>query len=207
MVVCLMLAGTVSAEQEAPRVLLLGDDVYYHVNRGLGKHLKDRARVTWKKPGDTSSALEDLDEMLGEEKWDVIHFNFGFADLHYKDPSTKEVRAMSKDAGGVRVTAPQQYEKNLEELVKRLKATGAKLVWASTTPILNPQPVESLYDIGSEIEYNAIAARVMARHGVPINDMHSFVLEQIDPERPPGILDFRGIDLVTPVAKAIQAKL
>ena len=28
-----------------------------------------------------------------------------------------------------------EYEKNLRELVKQLKATEAKLIWASTTPV------------------------------------------------------------------------
>lgn len=69
------------------------------------------------------------------------------------------------------MTPPDQYGKNLQELVTRLKATGAKLIWANTTPINASSP---LYDAGSEVEYNAIAARIMSANGVALNDMNAF---------------------------------
>jgi hypothetical protein len=47
-------------------------------------------------------------------KWDLIYFNFGLGDLFYKDPRTREIRIMSKNAGGIGVTLPKQYEENLE---------------------------------------------------------------------------------------------
>ncbi len=34
-----------------------------------------------------------------------------------------------------RATQPADYEQRLESIVTRLQATGAKLIWASTTPI------------------------------------------------------------------------
>ena len=36
----------------------------------------------------------------------------------------------------------------------------------------------------SEIEYNAIAAKVMMEQGIPINDMYSHVLKLIDMDKP-----------------------
>jgi len=89
---------------------------------------------------------------------------------------------MTKTAGGIRATSPQQYEKNLDELVKRLKLTGAKLVWASTTPIRSTP--NGIFEQGAEVEYNAIAARVMTTHGIPVNDMYAQVRGLIDLERP-----------------------
>jgi hypothetical protein len=51
---------------------------------------------------------------------------------------------------------PADYEANLRSLVATLKATGAKLIWASTTPIpegeLNPPR-----KFGQVKEYNEIA--------------------------------------------------
>lgn len=41
---------------------------------------------------------------------------------------------MSKDSGGVRISTPAQYEKQLDTLVQRLKTTKAKLIWGNTTP-------------------------------------------------------------------------
>ena len=196
---------TTSTAEELPRVLLLGDSAYGGVSGAVGKELKGGAVVVTKHPGDTSSALADLDDLLGKDDWAVIHFNFGLADLHYKDPRTKAVRAMSKSAGGVRVTSPERYEKNLRELTRRLKATGAKLVWASTTPIEGGS--DDLFDAGSEVEYNAVAVRVMKEFGVPVNDLHGFVREQRAGKQARNPFDFKGIALHTRIAGSIRRAL
>ena len=108
------------------------------------------------------------------EKWDLIYFNFGLNDVMYHDPATKQVRAMHKDAGGVILTSPEQYAKNLKELVKKFKATGAKLIWASTTPIIGNN---GIHYAGDEIKYNKIAAKVMQANNVTIIDMHKIGLD------------------------------
>lgn len=124
--------------------------------------------------------------MLGETQWDIIYLNFGIGDMFYKDPSTRELRIMSKDGGGVRVSTPEQYEKQLDQLVQRLKANKAKLIWGSTTPMVNVHFFSSyqgnLFDAGAEQEYNAIAARVMAKHKVPVLDLHGYVMAQFKPD-------------------------
>lgn len=168
-------AANAPAAKALPRVLILGDNSYNGPASEVAKELKGRAQTVWKDPGDSGSALQRIEELLGKEKWDVIHFNFGPGDLVYKDPSTKVVRAMSKRAGGVRATTPEQYEKNLKALIERFRATGAKLVWASTTPVASLK-IDNIMDPGSEVEYNAIAAKVMDEAKVPVNDMHAFVL-------------------------------
>ena len=202
-ILLLLLAGIANADELKPRVLFLGDVSYNEMSRTVAKETGNTIETTWKEAGSTSEALENLDQLLGDKPWDVIHFNFGFADLHYKDPRTRAVRAMSKFAGGVRVTSPELYEKNLAEIMQRLKATRAKLIWASTTPILKT-PSEGLFDVGSEIEYNIIAAQVAQRHGVAINDLHTFVMDQIDPKRPPDMFNLKGVDLHKPIIEAIE---
>ncbi len=126
--------------------------------------------------------LEKIDDWLGDEKWDLVHFNFGLGDLVHRAPKTNNFRVMTKRSGGVRATSPEQYEQNLDELVKRLQATGAKLIWASTTPIRSTP--NGIFERGSEVEYNAIAAKIMAAHEVPINDMYQHVKDLINMERP-----------------------
>lgn len=163
--------GSVLRAEELPKALILGDTVYSGLSGLIANELKGRVQVVYKHPGSTSTALSQLDQLLGQDKWAVIHFNFGLAYLHDPDPGTTSVRLMSKEAGGVRVTLPDQYDKNLQELVKRLKATGAKLIWANTALIKTSGP---LYDAGSEVAYNEIAARIMTTNGVAINDMNSF---------------------------------
>lgn len=143
-----------------PRVLIAGDGFYQQSYKSIATELSTQAQITCKHPGSTGAALAAMNEWLGPEKWDVIFFNFGHADLVHRDPQTKSVRVMSRHAGGVRMTSPDQYEKNLLEIVKRLKSTGATLIWASTTPLPNS---DQLYLPASEVEYNQIAARVMER--------------------------------------------
>jgi lysophospholipase L1-like esterase len=64
------------------------------------------------------------------------------------------------------------YEKNLRQLVERLKQTDAHLIWRNTTPVpegANGRKVEDAE------RYNAVAAKVMREHSIEIHDMYSFV--------------------------------
>lgn len=183
-----LLSEGITAEESAlPRVLILGDQIYQQPANELRKELKGKAEVNFPgmKPGEvwnSTTALELIDRQLGDGRWDLIHFNCGLGDLIHRVPGVKAFRVMPQHAGGIRTTDPRQYEKNLHALVTRLKATGAKLVWASTTPIRHSST--NVFTKGTEIEYNAIAAKVMAGHGIPTNDMYVFVRSLIDMNKP-----------------------
>ena len=176
----LLLGIKAFAAEPLPRVLILGDSFYQNLTNSAVQEFKERAQVVYANPGDSSYALAHLDELLGKDKWSVIYFSFGIADLCYKHPNLKGVRALSKPAGGVRVSSPELYEKNLNELVRRLKATGAKIIWASSIPPVSPGGGFINYDLGSEVEYNKIAAKVMAAQSVIVNDM--YVLGSANPK-------------------------
>ena len=62
----------------------------------------------------------------------------------------------------------EDYEKNLDSLVRRLKKTNAKLIWRNTTPV---PPGSKGRHVGDSIKYNAAAERVMIRHGIPTHDL------------------------------------
>ena len=170
-------------------MLILGDRVYQQPARDAAKEQKGRVEVVFAtiQPGEvrhTQHAIANLDTLRGEGNWDLIHFHFdfGLGDLVHRDPQMKAFRVMSREMGGVRTTSPQRYERNLHTLVERLKATDAKLVWASTTSIRHSS--SNVFEMGSEIKFNAIAARVMAAQKVPTNDMYSLVRDLIDMKRP-----------------------
>jgi len=207
-------AMAASAQEDLPRALILGDSIYRQPAAKVAKELKGKVEVVFAsiQPGEvrnSSTALSRLDEWLGEGKWDLIHFNFGLGDLVYRAPEMKSFRVFPKQAGGVRATSPDRYEKNLRELVPRLQATGAELVWASTTPIRHS--ATGVFVKGSEVEYNAIAARVMKGHGVPINDMHGHVVKLIDMDKPAGHnadpFSFDKKPVHAPIVEAILANL
>ena len=150
-----------------PRVLLIGDSIsigYTLPARALLKGAANVHRIPVN-GGATPRGVEQIDSWLGKSKWDAIHFNWGLHDLKYMGDGRKQVE-------------PDIYARNLERLVKRLQATGAKLIWASTTPV--PDAPLSPPRKNAEVEqYNAIAARIMAGHGVSVNDLYAFALPRL----------------------------
>ena len=187
-----------------PRVLVIGDSVYSQHTRELGKVLKDKAQVVYAmwnpdEIADSTTTIALLDRHLGridrngkpvaEEDWptwDLIHFNCGLGDLIHRAPGMKQFRVLPIHVGGVRNTPQAQYVKNLDTLVKALKTKtpNSRLVWGSTTPIRASS--SKVFEKGSEIKYNAAAAKVMAAHEVAINDMHTFVKHIINMDKPAG---------------------
>ncbi|MFK7909777.1 MAG: hypothetical protein AB8F34_04160 [Akkermansiaceae bacterium] len=206
---CAVVAGLLTSAMAAdklPQVLIIADGVHMATARTAASELKGRANVVVPSSGlgDTATAITRLDKLLGETKWDLIHFNFGFADLRHIDPKTKSVRVMSRHAGGKRVASPDDYEANLRKIVDRLKATDAKLVWASSTPLVGTK-YDGIYETGSEKEYNAIAAEIMQQEKIPINDMHAWVLGNVKRFTDP--FSFRRIDIHKPMVESIEKVL
>lgn len=161
-----------------PNVLILGDSISIGYTRPVRSLLAGKANVfrpmnpAGKQPvncGDTPMGIKGLDKWLGATRWDVIHFNWGLWDLCYRNPKVKTQGNRDKVNGKLSVT-PEQYEQNIETIVTRLKATGARLIWASTTVV--PEG-EAGRIVGDEVKYNMIAARVMQRHGIPTDDLHA----------------------------------
>ena len=163
-------------DPKLPNVLILGDSISIGYTLFVREILSGKANVY--RPlrksgpdncGDTTMGKANIDKWLGEKKWDVIHFNWGLWDLCYRHPKSKEKGKRDK-VNGALSTKPEDYERNLETLVARLKKTGAKLIWAHTT--LVPEGEVGRF-VGDDVKYNEIARRVMERNGVPINDLYT----------------------------------
>lgn len=159
--------------QGLPRVLLIGDSISMGYTLPVRKRLKGNANVH-RPPencGDTARGLAKLHKWLGNGHWDVIHFNFGLHDLKYLNDKGAYV-----DPGeGNQVAPPDVYRQRLRELTLRLKQTGAKLIFATTTPV---PPGARGRVAGDEIKYNKIATDVMTELNVPIDDLCACVAEQ-----------------------------
>ena len=195
-----------SGADKLPQVLIIADSLHRATAKTAATALKGRANVVVPAIdlGATKAAIPRLDKLLGETKWDLIHFNFGFADLRHIDPKTKSVRVLSRHSGGMRVTTAEQYEKNLRKIVARLKLTGAKLVWASTTPLVGTK-YDGVFETGSEVVYNAIAADIMSKEKIPVNDMHAWVLENV--KKFSDSFSFRRIAIQEPMVSSIEKAL
>lgn len=150
-----------------PRVLLIGDSIsvgYTLDTRQLLKGVANVHRIPTN-GGPTPKGIEHIDSWLGKTKWDVIHFNWGLHDLKYMFDDRPQV-----DIG--------QYERNLFRLVPRMKATGAKLIWATTTPVPNDKvgPKRIPDDV---VRYNEAAARVMTKYDVAVDDLYEFAFPKL----------------------------
>jgi lysophospholipase L1-like esterase len=159
------------AAGELPKVLIIGDSISIGYTPYVKRQLKNEAAVS-RNPGNaahTGTGLEKIDAWLGDTRWDLIHFNWGLHDLCYRNPEAKQQGNRDK-VNGTLTTSLEQYERNLDQLCARLKKTGATLVWASTT--LVPEG-EAGRIAGDEKKYNAVAARVMKKHGIAINDLQA----------------------------------
>lgn len=155
-----------------PRVLLIGDSISMGYTVPVRKLLEGKANVHRipANGGETARGLANMEKWLGGGNWDVIHFNFGIHDL-------KHIKDGKWDSAGKPVSSPRLYENNLRKLVDRLKATGATLICASTTPIPEGAPGVAA---GGEIELNTIAEKIMAENDIPINDLHGYLIKKRD---------------------------
>jgi hypothetical protein len=164
-------ANNILPDKSLPNVLIIGDSISLGYTPLVKQLLKTEAFVSHN-PGNaehTGIGLKKLDDWLGTNCWSVIHFNWGLHDLCYRNPESKKNAGRDK-VNGKLTTNLEQYEKNLEQLVERLQKTGAILIWASTTVV--PEGEEGRF-AGDEKNYNAVAARVMKKHGIATDDLHT----------------------------------
>ncbi len=151
-----------------PRVLIIGDSISIGYTLEVRRLLEGKANVL-RIPvngGPTTNGMKNLDAWLGTGKWDVIHFNWGLHDL-------KRMKDGKMNTAGEWQVAPDAYKGNLEALVGKLKATGAKLIWATTTPV--PKGANGRVK-GDEVKANVLAAEVMKANGVAVDDLYAKVL-------------------------------
>jgi acyl-CoA thioesterase-1 len=154
-----------------PRVLLIGDSISIGYTVPVRELLEGKANVHRipANGGPTTNGLAHLKSWLGDSKWDVIHFNWGLHDLKFMGPNNENLADPASPTSHQQVPLPD-YEKNLAELVKQMKATGAKLIWCTTTPV--PEDADGRI-AGDVKKYNDAAARVMQAAKVPTDDLCS----------------------------------
>jgi lysophospholipase L1-like esterase len=180
----------VQDDPKLPRVLLIGDSVSRGYTQAVRKSMAGKANVhrAPENCGPTANGLKKLDVWLGDGKWDVIHFNFGIHD---------------------RATPPADYEQRLETIVTRLKATGAKVIWATTTPV-PPDTKDGPTATQQIAEKNEVAAKVMKKFDVAVDDLFDFITPHLAKAQNPKDVHFtgEGYDLLgNQVAASIESVL
>jgi len=146
--------------QSAPRVLIIGDSISIGYTPFVAKMLAGKAVVVHN-AGNAATAANGVMHVvtwLGKDKWDVIHFNFGLHDLKRLDDGERQV-------------PPDQYERYLRLIADQLKKTGARLIFATTTPV--PEGVSPPRVPSDVTMYNAIAVKVMKEKGIAVDDLNA----------------------------------
>lgn len=141
---------------DLPRVLLIGDSITMRYSGAVRNALKGKAYVTVL---GTSKALGDsalFDEMtaaLKQYKYAVVHFNNG---LH-----------------GFK---PEAFRKGLPEMIATIRkhAPDAKLIWGTVTPCRSEGTTTRVQ------KANEIAAEIVAKENIPVDDLYGLVMENKD---------------------------
>ena len=171
-----------------PRVLLIGDSISIGYTIPVRNLLSGKANVH--RPltncGPTSKGVAEIDAWLGDGKWDIIHFNFGLHDLKYISAGGKNLADPEATDSHQQVPA-RAYEANLRKIVARLKLTGAKLIWRTTTPV--PKGARGRV-AGDSARYNEIARKVMAENGIAIDDQYAFAIGRLEKIQRPADVHF-----------------
>ena len=155
-----------------PRMLIIGDSISRGYTLAVRHALAGKVNVH-RAPancGPTRSGLNNLEIWLGQGKWDVITWNFGIHD---------------------RQTEPEIYRKNLETLLKRLQATGAKLIWVRTTPAPPPGNNEAKFTDAQCGQVNRIADALMKSNQVPEVDLYGLMKPNLQAYQLPNNVHFK----------------
>ena len=181
--------------EELPNVLIIGDSISIGYTPFVKELLKGKANVyrpTTAEGGrlnceGTTKGVKLIEEWLAVNQWEVIHFNFGLHDLKHVDDQSGKNSTNPDD--------PQQadlktYKKNLSEIVKKLDATGSKLIFATTTPYPD-KPQGPLRRSDQAEKYNKVALKIMKKYDIKINNLHDFVLPRMEELQLPNNVHFK----------------
>jgi len=148
-------------------VLLIGNSVMNGFHQSVIDSLKKIANVDyWLTPKHLKSEhlFSDLAKVVSSTQYDVIQFNIG---LH----GWPEGRI-----------SDEEYVPLLEKYVQTIKgnAKGARLIWASITPVTEQDKAELNKEINPTItQRNGWAAGVMEKYNIPVNDVYGLVADKL----------------------------
>jgi lysophospholipase L1-like esterase len=147
-----------------PRVLLIGDSISVGYTKTVIERLQGIAhvdRLANSKGINDPAHFKELGYMLSEYRYKAIHFNNGLHGWHIPD---------------------DVYAFGLRHMVQTLQhyGQGARLVWASSTPIAaSGDPAALDPDKNPQvIRRNDLASDIMQSYGIPINDLYTLMLDR-----------------------------
>jgi lysophospholipase L1-like esterase len=152
-----------------PKVVLIGDSIRMGYQAVVREALG--AKITLWAPAENGGNSENVRQhsvdWIVAHAPDGVHINCGLHDI--KTPFGGTAKAINIGA----------YRYNVEHILRAAQATGASVIWASTTPVnhawhhANKEFDRYEADVRA---YNEVAGEVAAGLGVPINDLYAIVM-------------------------------
>ena len=147
-------------------LLLIGDSIRMFYCKYVREEMGDRMNVVWPEENCRFSlyTLRNMWEWanLAENPEDVVavHWNNGLWDV------------TRRTIDGECLVSKEEYARNLERLIVEFhgRFPKAKIIWATITPVDPAFPTARNDDIDA---YNEIALGIMAKHNIPVNDLHA----------------------------------
>ena len=152
------------------RVILIGDSIRMAYAATVQQELADVAEVlSYDANGGTSrNVLLNLQEWVLSKQADLVHVNCGLHDI--KKPLDTDVFEVPIE----------EYENNVRSILQQIKDTGAKVIWATITPV-NGQwhhAVKGFDRWEADVDtYNAAALTVARELDIPVNDLFAVVTQ------------------------------
>lgn len=150
------------------KILLLGDSIRLGYQPFVKKALEGTAEVVGSEDNGryAKHTLGCINLWLNEfGSPDIIHWNNGLWDLHHVQPSDEAV------------TPLEEYLQTLKRIIKILEWTGARIIFATTTPISTVAKNKSNDEIR---EYNEAAIKLSKANNIEINDLNGLISKDID---------------------------
>jgi lysophospholipase L1-like esterase len=157
------------------KVLLLGDSIRMGYEGYVRELLRGNAEVYSSEDNGRFAAytLWQANQMLKLHQYDVVHWNNGYWDMNIEAPMTEAIHPVD------------EYLHFLKRILSELRKNGAKVIFATTTPILEAgtavntsgADVALNYNNAWVLKYNEAAKRLMAEENVPVNDLYTLCAE------------------------------
>jgi hypothetical protein len=168
MIILMILSGFTGRKA---KVLIIGDSISIGYTSFVKKELDNKAIITHN-PGNaqhTGYGLENIENWIQHDDYDIIQFNWGLWDICYRNPDSK-VQGNRDKINGKQTFTLEEYRKNLEKIVKILKEkTNARLIFVTTSYV--PKEEAGRFEKDA-VKYNKIAKQVMKQYSVQVNDIY-----------------------------------
>lgn len=157
------------------KVLLLGDSIRMGYADDIKKLLDGKAEVYYSEDNGRFAAytLWQANQMFKTYgKFDVVHWNNGYWDMNIEAPMSEAIHPID------------EYVHFLKRIINLIRQNGAKIIFATTTPVLDDGCALDNTGTDKQINYsndwvcayNKAATEVMVNERIFVNDLYTLAL-------------------------------